>query len=87
MKKPFKEIVGSLIFTLLLIGIGVMMIMHPDLGGYEPHGKHYLIKKLVVMVWGTPAGIISIIVGMLTIVGIFKSSSPSLEESQQIEKA
>ena len=87
MQKPFKEIVGALVFTLILIGLGVMMIIHPDLGGYEPHGRHYLIKKLIVMVWGTPAGILSIIVGLVTIVGIVKSKSPSLENSQQVEQA
>ncbi len=86
MKKPFKEIVGSVIFTLLLIGLGVMMIMHPDLGGYEPHGRHYLIKKLIVMVWGMPAGVISIILGLLMFFGIFKSNSPALEETQQVEQ-
>ena len=84
MKKPFKEIVGSVIFTLLLIGLGVMMIMHPDLGGYEPHGRHYLIKKLIVMVWGMPAGVISIILGLLIFSG---SSSQIHRRSKKLSKS
>lgn len=64
-----------------------MMIMNPELGGYEPHGRHYLIKTLIVMVWGTPAGIISIILGFLSIVGLFRSDSAALEETEQMEQA
>ena len=44
-KKMHTKIIGSHIFSLFLVGLGVMMIMNPELGGYEPRGRHYLIKN------------------------------------------
>jgi hypothetical protein len=87
MKKPFKEIAGTLIFILILIGLGVMMIMNPDLGGYEPHGRHYLIKKIIAMVWGRPAGIISIIFGLFALVGTFMPEKAAPQDQEQGEEA
>ena len=71
MKKPMKEILSTLLFAAILIGLGSVMIMNPDLGGYEPHGRYYLVKKIIVLIWGKTAGIIGLILGALSIFGVF----------------
>jgi hypothetical protein len=82
MKKTVKEIIGVLLFAALFIGVGIIMVLNPDLGGYEPHGRHLLIKKLVALVWGRPAGIIGIILGLLMVLGIFKGE----EKPEQLKE-
>ena len=82
MKKEMKEMIGGLLFAALFIGVGIVMVLNPDLGGYEPHGRHLLIKKLVAWVWGRPAGIVGIILGLLMVVGIFKGK----EQPEQLKE-
>lgn len=83
MKKEVKEIIGGLLFAALFIGVGIIMVLNPDLGGYEPHGRHLLIKKLVAWVWGRPAGIVGIILGLLMVLGIVKGE----EKPEQLKEA
>ena len=77
-----KGIIGGLLIAALFIGLGIIMVLNPDLGGYEPHGRHLLIKKLIAWVWGKPAGIVGIILGLFMIVGIFKGE----EKPKQLNK-
>ena len=82
MEEKTKGIVGALLFAALFIGVGIIMVLNPDLGGYEPHGRHILIKKLVAWVWGRPAGIVGIILGLLMGGGIFKGE----EQPEQLKE-
>jgi hypothetical protein len=75
MKKKAGEIVGGLLWAVLFIGVGAVMIVNPDLGGYEPHGRHLLIKQIVAWVWSMPAGIVGVLVGLLMLWGTFLGDS------------
>jgi hypothetical protein len=83
MKKKAGEIIGGLLFAALFVGLGLIMVLNPDLNGYEPHGKHLLIKKLVAWVWSMPTGVISIVLGLLTAWGTFIKDDEKPEQSEK----
>lgn len=87
MKKPLKETVSSILGVIVFTGLGILMIIHPEFSGYEPHGRNYLLKKVIVMVWGRPAGIILIIVGLLAFVGLFVPEDAPPGGKKEIEES
>lgn len=73
-----KEIIGTIFWTALLLGLGIWMIVHPDpafLGdGSNLHrAKSRLFFEVIHFIWGLPGGIVLILLGALIVFGMIKS--------------
>jgi hypothetical protein len=63
-----KEKRGAIIGGLAFIGLGIAMIVHPDLAeGAEASGRHALLKTIIVWMWGIPGGIVAILLGSASV--------------------
>ena len=77
-----KDILKGLFFGLLLVGLGALMIANPD--GHGSDGDRPWLARMMAAVWGRPAGIISILLGLLGIWMTLKTA-PAPDSDQQPE--
>lgn len=65
----------SVLFGLILVGLGVASLMYPDaMVDAEARGRRGLIKMIIIWAWGWPLGIAGPLLGGLCLWG---SLSPS----------
>ena len=74
----YKTKIRPWIGIVVLIGIGIFMISDPTaMDGNEVHGRNALLKSILKAIWGLPAGILLLLVGL--VLGFFqfkKSDDP-----------
>ncbi|QDT44459.1 hypothetical protein Pan241w_45680 [Gimesia alba] len=65
----------SVLFGLLLIGLGVASFMYPDaMIDAEARGRRGLIKLIIIKAWGWPLGVGGLLFGGLCLWGSFSPS-------------
>ncbi len=65
-----KDLLGGLFWGALITGLGIWMLVDPDLGQTsEPEGRRRGLVKLLYAIWSTPGGIIIGLIGLLIIWG------------------
>ena len=75
-----KDRIYLFIWGLIFFGLGLGMILNPHLmDGYVPRGRYYLGKKLLVWIWGTPAGVILELIGANTTYHLFRTRKTPAE--------
>lgn len=66
----YKDLLGGLIFSAALLGLGVWMLINPDGGDdFSAEGRRGLYKSIIKWVWGTPGGVILTLIGLLVLWG------------------
>ena len=64
--------IAVFIFGVALIICGSWALIEPGLlDDYEPEGRRTMVKSLVKSAWGSTGGIVAIVFGLLSIVGVF----------------
>lgn len=81
-KEKRSAIVGGLIF----IGLGIAMIVNPNLAeGAEASGRNALLKTVILWVWGIPGGIVAILLGIASMWNGIKASKGGVKDSEASE--
>ncbi|MEM7387537.1 MAG: hypothetical protein AAF514_21585 [Verrucomicrobiota bacterium] len=84
-KPPSKT--GTLIFSLIILGLGIWMIGQPDLlEGSDVSGRRSLLKKMLIALWGWPGGIVLCLLGGLSLLGTLSDDNEAPKLDQPSEK-
>ena len=68
-------------WALLVFGIGVAMIVNPELmEGASASGRNFIVKKLFIWVWGIPGGIVLLVIGGIYTYSILKEGKTGKTE-------
>lgn len=66
--------IAVVVFAVALIGCGIWALVQPDLlVDYDPSGRRSVVKGLVKSAWSTTGGVVSIVFGVLSIIGVWVS--------------
>ncbi|MCR9074824.1 MAG: hypothetical protein NXI07_02175 [bacterium] len=66
----YKDLFGGLIFSAVLLGFGVWMLINPEGSDeFSTEGRRGLYKSIIKWIWGTPGGIILALIGLLILWG------------------
>lgn len=64
-----------------VIGIGIAMILYPDMmEGASTGGRRAFFKQIIATIWGIPAGIVTLLIGAGLVYSEVKGGTDDAEE-------
>lgn len=73
----WKQRVGGIAFAVMLIGVGVLMLLRPELELGDPSSMRRggMLVRVFDFIWSQPAGVVVGLLGVLVFVGSVRSPS------------